>query len=240
MTVKEHYKNHLANFYSWMVGDFDKKGNDFQDLLENNGVYPKKSKVAIDLGAGHGIQSIALQKLGFNVTAIDFNAQLLAELKSHPDGHSIKTIKTDIRNIKKYSRLKPELLICYGDTITHLENKSQIKKLIEDCTNILIEKGKLILSFRDYSRELIGLQRYIPVKSDENRILTCILDYEPEKVIVTDLLHEKTYNGWNQKVSSYQKVRISPEEIVETIENNGLKVIYDESINGMQTTIAEK
>jgi len=59
MTVKEHYYKHLANFYSWMVGDFDKKRADFQDFLENNRVYPGKTKVALDLGAGHGIQSIA-------------------------------------------------------------------------------------------------------------------------------------------------------------------------------------
>ncbi|MCK5371084.1 MAG: hypothetical protein KAQ62_21135, partial [Cyclobacteriaceae bacterium] len=48
--VKEHYDKHLANFYSWMVGDFDQKRSDFQDFLENNNIYPTKSKVAIDLG----------------------------------------------------------------------------------------------------------------------------------------------------------------------------------------------
>ena len=154
MTVKEHYDKHLANFYSWMVGDFDQKRADFQDFLENNRVYPSETNVAIDLGAGHGIQSIALKKMGFDVTAIDFNDQLFDELKSNPDGQSIKTVKTDIRNIKEYSGLKPELIVCRGDTITHLENKADIEKLIEDCANILSENGKLILSYRDYSTEL--------------------------------------------------------------------------------------
>ena len=104
MTVKEHYDKHLANFYSWMVGDFDQQRSDFQDFLESNNIYPSKSKVAIDLGAGHGIQSIALKNMGFEVTAIDFNEQLLNELKSYPDGHSIKTINNDIRNIKDYKK----------------------------------------------------------------------------------------------------------------------------------------
>lgn len=240
MTAKEHYDKHLANFYSWMVGDFDQKRTDFQDFLENNRVYPIETKVAIDLGAGHGIQSIALKKMGFNVTAIDFNDQLLGELKSYPGGQSIKTVNTDIRNIKEYSGLKPELIICCGDTITHLENKIDIEKLIEDCVNILSKNGKLILSYRDYSIELNDQQRFIPVKSDKDRILTCILDYEPEKVKVTDLLYEKTENGWSQKVSSYRKVRISPKEIAEMIENNGMKMTFNDSINRMQTTIAEK
>ena len=240
MTVKEHYDKHLANFYSWMVGDFDQKRADFQDFLENNRVYPSETNVAIDLGAGHGIQSIALKKIGFDVTAIDFNDQLLDELKSNPDGVSIKTVNTDIRNIKEYSGLKPELIVCCGDTITHLENKADIEKLIEDCANILSEHGKLILSYRNYSTELNDQQRFIPVKSDQDRILTCILNYEPEKVKVTDLLYEKTENGWIQKVSSYRKVRITPKEIAEMLENNGMKITFNESNNRMQTIIAEK
>jgi len=121
-----------------------------------------------------------------------------------------------------------------------LENKADIEKLIEDCANILSKNGKLILSYRDYSTELNDQQRFIPVKSDKDRILTCILDYESEKVKVTDLLYEKTKNGWNQKVSSYRKVRITPNEIAEMIENNGMKITFNESINRMQTTIAVK
>ena len=142
--------------------------------------------------------------------------------------------------LKNYSELKPELIICCGDTITHLENKSDIKKLIENCANILSGKGKLILSYRDYTIELNDQQRFIPVKSDRDRILTCILDYEPEKVKVTDLLHEKIGNEWKQKVSSYKKVRISPNDIDEMIENSGLKITFNEPINRMQTMIAEK
>lgn len=240
MTVKEHYDKHLANFYSWMVGDFDQKRSEFQDFLEKNNIYPVRSKVAIDLGAGHGIQSIALKRLGFDVTAIDFNNQLLDELKSCTDGQSINTINTDLRNIKEYRDLNPELIVCCGDTITHLESKTEIKKLINDCVDILGMNGKLILSYRDYSTELNDKQRFIPVKSDKDRILTCILEYEHDKVRVTDLLHERTSGTWNHKVSSYHKVRIAPNEIVGMIERNGMKVIFNESVNRMQTTIAEK
>jgi hypothetical protein len=36
---------------------------------------------------------------------------------------------------------------------------------------------------------LIGEQRLIPVRNDETRILTCFLEYEPEAVLVHDILH---------------------------------------------------
>jgi 2-polyprenyl-3-methyl-5-hydroxy-6-metoxy-1,4-benzoquinol methylase len=36
--------------------------------------------LAIDLGCGHGLQSISLANLGFCVKAVDFNTQLLHHL----------------------------------------------------------------------------------------------------------------------------------------------------------------
>ncbi|HNN81453.1 MAG TPA: class I SAM-dependent methyltransferase, partial [Leptospiraceae bacterium] len=62
------------------------------------------------------------------------------------------------------------------------------------------------------------------VKSDDSRILTCVLDYTIDKVLVTDLLFEKIDNTWIQKVSSYEKVRISSNSIVELLEATGFKI----------------
>jgi 2-polyprenyl-3-methyl-5-hydroxy-6-metoxy-1,4-benzoquinol methylase len=40
------------------------------------------SKVALDLGAGSGIQLVALRILGFEVYAVDMNEELLNEFKN--------------------------------------------------------------------------------------------------------------------------------------------------------------
>ncbi len=240
MTVKEHYDKHLANFYSWMAGDFEIKQKDFQEFLKINRVFPTRTKVALDLGAGHGIQSVALAMCGFNVTAIDFNKQLLHELNINSKTLHVEIIEDDIRSVKNYTKLQPELIVCCGDTLTHLENKSEIKRFIEDCTTALIANGKLILSFRDYSKELKDDDRFIPVKSDNEKILTCFLEYQPELVKVTDLLYERKEEGWLQKVSSYNKVRVSSNEIEEILKENGLKVIFNKPVQRLQTIIAEK
>jgi len=65
MTAKEHYDNHLANFYEWMIGDFETKEKEQRDFFERNGIKPLQNKIAMDLGSGHGLQSIALALLGF-------------------------------------------------------------------------------------------------------------------------------------------------------------------------------
>lgn len=240
MTVKEHYDTHLADFYSWMTGDFETKQKEFQALLKDNAIIPSSTKKAIDLGAGHGLQSVPLAKLGFDVIAVDFNKQLLRELKINAKGLNIEILNDDIKNIKQFADKDVELIVCCGDTLSHLDNKAEIENLIADISTILRKEGKILFSFRDYSTELTGDDRFIPVKSDDTRILTCVLEYEKETVRVTDLLNEKTETGWKQKVSSYNKVRILTNEIVKILEANGMKIQLNQVINRMTTIIAVK
>ncbi|MEO1053476.1 MAG: class I SAM-dependent methyltransferase [Bacteroidota bacterium] len=240
MTVKKHYDEHLAHFYGWMAGDFDTLKNNFLNVLRDNGIKPNSTKQALDLGAGHGVKSLALSEAGFGVTAVDFNQQLLDELRQQLDSDQIKTVLADIRDVKSFEHLQPELICCCGDTITHLNDRGEIEQLIKDASTILEPEGLLILSFRDYSHSLEDNQRFIPVKSDANRILTCILDYDEENVKVTDLLYERQEDQWVQKVSTYNKVRVKIEEVLSFLEASGLKVMLNEPINRMQTIIAKK
>ena len=63
--VKEHYDSHLGNFYSWMMGDLANKQAEFQNFLIEHALLPQVTKKAIDLGAGHGIQTVPLAKAGY-------------------------------------------------------------------------------------------------------------------------------------------------------------------------------
>ncbi|MES2733933.1 MAG: class I SAM-dependent methyltransferase [Bacteroidota bacterium] len=240
MRVKEHYDNHLGDFYSWMAGDFNAKQKEQTQFFETHAVKPTSTQIAIDLGAGHGIQAVALAKAGFKVKAIDFNQQLLRELTRNGKGLSIDVIEGDIRQVSNYAEVSPELIICWGDTLTHLETEEEVRQLLQDCAAVLIPDGKLILSFRDYSNALTGDNRFIPVKSDETKILTCFLDYSADYVRVTDLLHEKTEKGWEQRVSSYNKIRISSRQIVEILQQCGLTITFNEIMNRLLTIIAKK
>lgn len=239
MKVKEHYDNHLGHIYSWMAGDFNTKCNEFRSFLNGNFIKPSSNKIAVDLGAGHGLQSIPLAETGFQVLAIDFNQQLLDELKANAKDLNIKIINDDIKNIQSFAE-RPELIVCCGDTLSHLDNKHEVKIFISDIVKSLGNNGKLILSFRDYSEKLTGTDRFIPVKSDSNKILTCILDYDDEFVNVTDLLHERTNDVWKQKVSSYKKVRLLTNEIVEDLEANEMTIKFNQIVNRLTTIIAVK
>jgi SAM-dependent methyltransferase len=240
MTVKEHYDNHLGNFYSWYVGEFSKNKEAFKFFCINNNIKPNSSKQAIDLGAGNGIQTVALAELGFHVTSIDFNQQLVDELTLNAKNLPVTIIKDDFRNLKQYKSIEPELIVCCGDTLTHLDSKEEIVNLLSDSFEILASGGKLILSFRDYSFELQDTQRFIPVCSDVQRVFTCFLEYFDDKVRVTDLLYEREEGRWMQKVSSYFKIRLTEQWVVDCLKNSGFTNTLNMQENRIIHIIAQK
>jgi hypothetical protein len=239
-TAKEHYDNHLANFYSWMAGDFGIKQQEQQDFFSRHAIRPFSNAIAFDLGAGHGLQSVSLSSLGFSVMAVDFSSHLLQELDQRKGTHKIKIIQDDIFHYIENTDAKAELIVCMGDTLTHLERLSTVEKFIAAISQHLVRGGKVILSFRDLTRELKGEQRFIPVKSDDSRILTCFLEYFPDRVLVHDILQEKTSDGWAQKISAYPKLRISEGDVMDLLIKNDFQINSTETINRMIYIVAEK
>lgn len=120
-----------------MLGDFEEAKNKFLRWCEQHYLKPLASNIAIDLGAGNGVQSVALAEIGYEVKAIDFNRQLLAELDARRNGLSIGIILDDLKNISNYKKDRPELIVCCGDTISHLTNVKEIALLIRDSFIVL-------------------------------------------------------------------------------------------------------
>jgi SAM-dependent methyltransferase len=242
MEVKDHYEKHLGHFYSWMFGDFESKVKDNLEFFSSQHIIPQYNKVCFDLGAGSGFQSIALAKQGFEVFAIDFSNTLLEELQAKKEDLPVRTVLTDILQMDSYPKSQPELVVCMGDTLTHLPDKTSIDKLFVNTFNILAENGLFILSFRELTFELEGEKRFIPVKSDSERILTCFLEYFPEFVRVHDILHEfnpKT-GRWDQKISWYPKLRISKSEIENALLKAGFQIVFSEIMKGFVTIISKR
>ena len=240
MTAKNHYDNHLAHFYSWMVGNFGEKQRAQEDFFIRNGITPIGNKMAIDIGAGNGLQSISLAKLGFEVIAVDFNRQLLDELISHKKDMHVKTVCDDVCNFLLNFNGHADVIVCMGDTITHLETIDQVEQLLTSISQHLAPCGTTVISFRELVAELNGPERFIPVRSDETKILTCFLEYFPNHVMVHDILHEWQSGAWVQKVSCYPKLRLSEAYIIEALDRNKIKLLSTQRISGIIYLIGQK
>jgi len=76
------------------------------------------------------------------------------------------------------------------------------------------------------------------VRSDERRILMCFLEYEEDTVVVNDVLHERSGDAWETRVSSYRKLRLSPGRVTGSLESFGFEARQEPGLRGMVRVVA--
>lgn len=238
-SVLTHYNQHLAQHYSWMFGDFDITVENNLHFFKDNEIKPLQNRLSVDLGCGPGFQSLALAQMGFEVKAIDFCRSLLDELNEKKGKLNIETIEDNILNFPLYLKNKPELIVCMGDTITHLNSQEEVFDLLQNVKKSLPEKGKFILSYRELI-PLQGAERFIPVKNDPEKILTCFLEYHENFVEVFDVFHLKTGDKWTQQVSSYKKLILPEQWMIEQLQKNDFTISSIQTNRGMKYILAER
>ncbi|MEU2717979.1 class I SAM-dependent methyltransferase [Streptomyces sp. NPDC007205] len=233
-TAVAHYERLLAEHYTWMLGgDVHEVADRQATLLAELGLAGGEDcGTAIDLGCGSGAQTLALVRLGFSpVIAVDSSRRLLDELVSYVQNTgAVRPVRGDIRTVLPEAAEPGTVaaVVCMGDTLTHLPSKADLPVLLGHITHALVPGGHLVVTYRDLTAELRGTDRFIPVRSSDDRLLTCFLEYRDEDtVIVHDLLHIRTNGSWQQQASSYPKLRIASSRLVELCRAAGLDVRRD-------------
>lgn len=228
--VAAHYEELLAQHYTWMLGgDFDELVAEQRHLLAAHGASAERDGVALDLGCGSGIHSVALTQLGHGtVVAVDISETLVGELAKRSAGSpAIRAVHADLCD-GLGDLVRPRSIstaVCMGDTLPHLPDTAAVRRLFDDVFAALVPRGVFVLSFRDLTTPLTGLDRFIQVRADQDRIMTCFLEDEGDAVRVHDLVHAKDPDGaWRLGKSSYRKLRLSPDRVVSQLREAGFVV----------------
>lgn len=240
-TAAEHYDSHLGRVYAWMLGDLKAAATRCDAELADMDLPFTAGAAALDLGAGIGLHAVALTKLGFAVTAIDTCQELLVELRARAAGLPITVLQGDLVRFREQAPGPFDVILCLGDTFTHLPDQTAVMNLLDAVCPSLKPGGVFAATFRDYvSRELKGDERFILVRRDEERVLTCFLEYGPDHVVVHDLLTERSDQQWAQSVSSYAKLRLAPEWLAAELEKRGLGARRETAPAGMVRIVGRK
>jgi SAM-dependent methyltransferase len=229
-TAQQHYDELLAPIYVWMAGGL-------QSALEKGArdiaMFVPGAGLAIDLGAGFGMHAIPLSRGGYHVVAIDSSRHLLDVLRAESVGLSIGVVEDDLLDFRRHIQAPASLIVCLGDTLTHLAELADVERLCSDIATSLEPGGRVMLTFRDYSRPPDGVKRFIHVHSDADRIHTCFLEHKGERMNVHDIVHERDGAKWGMKVSSYPKLRLAPSAVAEMLRGAGLATTVDVDPRGM-------
>ena len=233
-TVYEHYEQLLSQHYTWMFGtSFEERVNEQKAFLSRALEplqYTPEAALAVDLGCGPGFQTMALAHLGFSpVIAIDTSSALLNELRSHIAGFPVRVENADLRTLPAIVPSgKATVIVCMGDTLTHLPEKDDVSALIRDVFDRLRPGGMFVITYRDLTTELFGTDRFIPVRSDDNKIMTCFLEFEnADSVVVHDLVYMRQGKDWTLNKSSYRKLRLAIAWIRDELSKAGFEFLSE-------------
>jgi len=229
--VTTHYEALLASRYTWMMGGLDGCVSAARALLDGVGLTDEGHGTVLDLGGGAGYHARVLASRGFSVVAVDTSETLLKELAEVCAGLSVTAIQADLMDESKYAERGPFVLIlCVGDTLTHLSSKKDVDRLIRSAARLLVPGGALLLQFREQERELTPQESVFTMRSERDRIMQCVLHFEPDRVWVTDTVHEWNGQVWITTKSTYPKLRLSTDEILDIATTAGLNVRFNDTL----------
>ncbi len=147
---------------------------------------------------------------GLAVDAVDLSPTLLQELQTHAAEHgvaSIRPVEADLLAFLKDGAGEDpySLVVCMGDTLPHLNSFDDVDSFIRLAAQRLAPGGRSVPGFRDLSGVLQGLDRFIPVRSDAERVFTCFLEHESDEHLQESgfrIEHDHTHRGFVSLVAA--------------------------------------
>jgi SAM-dependent methyltransferase len=237
--VSRHYDELLAEHYTWMSGGLAANLARAGEFFARHRIVPRPGGVAFDLGAGSGFQTLPLARAGFKVYAVDLSDTLLRETEEAAKDLPVVPVRSDLLRFLAQPPEPAELIVCMGDTLTHLASGEEVAALFAAAQGVLVPPGRIVLTFRDLSIERRDLDRFLPLRSERGRIFTCFLEYERLHVRVHDLVHVRAKDGtWNLHKSAYRKLRLAGDRVAALLEAAGFLVTVRENQQGLITLIA--
>lgn len=238
--MAEHYQKLLAPIYLWMMGGLDAALAQGAGEVAPLGAPRTPAGVAVELGAGFGMHAIPLARAGWNVIAIDGSSHLLSILRREASTLPVSVVEGDLLAFRAFAPTSAELILCMGDTLTHLSDVASVRSLLADAAAALGPGGRFVSTFRDYSSPPQGAARFIPVRSDADRIQTCFLEEAGDRMMVHDLVHERAGDAWQLRVGTYPKLRLVPAAVCQELVDFGLSTVLETGPRGMVRVVASK
>jgi glycine/sarcosine N-methyltransferase len=159
MRVDDFY-NDLAHDYEWLFPDevigsqgavgATSRGSKglLEGILET---LPAGARV-LDCACGIGADAMALVRRGYNVTASDGSASMVAEARrrSRQLGVEIDIIQSSWQDLPERVPGTFELILCLGNSIVHTETRSNMISSLEGIKKLLSAGGVLVIDSRNW------------------------------------------------------------------------------------------
>jgi SAM-dependent methyltransferase len=159
MSVDDFYSE-LAHDYEWLFPDetIGSQGTvgatspGSKDLLERVLKTLSPGTRVLDCACGIGSDAVALARRGYNVTASDGSASMVAETqrRSGQFGVEINITQSRWQDLSERVPGSFELILCLGNSMVHTETKSNMLSSLDGIKKVLSPGGVLVIDSRNW------------------------------------------------------------------------------------------
>lgn len=139
------------------------------EFLKN--VLPYNGARVLDVGCATGELTFALTHFGFPTWAFDYDAQMIQiALKNKAEDAMFPVFEQlDMLTIsERYPESYFDTVVCFGNTLVHLQSYAEIQKFLESAYQVLFSEGKLTIQILNYQNIINNQISELPLIDNEN------------------------------------------------------------------------
>lgn len=222
----DEFFNRVSSFYDQMIN--------FKAAIERRIKFYSKfdlSGKALDLGCGTGLDSIALAKLGFDVTACDQSPEMIskAKLNTAKENVLVNFICTPIESAFENISDRFDFVISMGNTLANI-SKPSLSTFLTNLLNHLNSESQIIFHvinfdllpqsglypINKFENDFVLIERFYEIKNQE--ILFKIVFIDKQKEYKSDFatqifphtkdIWDKLLSGKNFKISYFGSMKM--------------------------------
>jgi len=222
-------------FYSEFSKNYDKifpLNSQKLDLIDNTfkDLNKKRDKIELlDAGCGTGSYALALAKKGYQVKAIDLDAEMIsiAESKMKKERVEVDFYRLGILNLKeKFKAASFDGIYIIGNVLVHLK-KEEIKEFLDLAAELLKENGKIFIQIVNYHRILELNLDGLPTIYSKDDSVRFERNYEYDETENTINFKTKLIDHFDDQILSENEIKLYPlckSELEADLQAAGFKV----------------
>ncbi|MBH0246651.1 class I SAM-dependent methyltransferase [Streptomyces bacillaris] len=152
------YVSKLVDRWDQLI-DWDRRGAGEQDFFVEL-LREAEARRVLDVAAGTGYHAVTLAQQGFDVTAADGSAEMIAWTRRNAEGRglSFPAVQADWRRLGEHIGGRYDAVVCLGSSLPHLFQEADRRAALAAFYEVLNPGGMLIVDHRNF--DAIRRHRY--------------------------------------------------------------------------------
>lgn len=218
----------FARYYDELTANIDyvRRGEYFHEIIKM--FKETKENILLDLACGTGSISEVMAGLGYDVIGVDNSDEMLgmAIEKKFESGLNIQYLCQDMRKLDMFGTV--DVIICALDSINHLANLNDVRKVFEGAAFFCEMNGLFIFDVNTLykHREILANNTFTYETDSVYCIWENTLNAETDEVRMNLEFFESEGNGlYSRSSESFSEKAYSEEAIEKLLEESGFEVL---------------